>query len=61
MSDANEWKKQPSYISAKKTVQNALICINDASERVISNSKVKFNKQRCRKESSFRQNMLNLL
>lgn len=60
MSDASVWNKNNEYISAKQTVQNALICINDASERVISNSKAKFNRQRCRKETTFQQNMLNL-
>lgn len=58
--DASEWNRNPDYINAKKIAENALICINDTSERVISNCKSKFNKQRCRKESSFRQNMLNL-
>lgn len=58
--DASVWNENPDYVNAKKTVENALICINDASERVISNCKSKFNKQRCRKESSFRQNMFNL-
>lgn len=59
-SDANGWKRNREYISAKRNIKRALICINDASERVISNCKNKFSKQRCRKESTFRQNMLSL-
>lgn len=58
--DASQWKINRDYIRAKQNVQNALMCINDGSERVISNCKNKFNKQRCRKETSFRQNILNL-
>lgn len=58
--NASEWKTNKDYNSAKQIIQNALICVNDCSERVISNCKNKFNRQRCRKEDSFRQNMLNL-
>lgn len=58
--DATEWNTKLPYTKAKKIVQSTLICVNDASERVISNSKSKFNKQRCRNETTFRQNMLNL-
>lgn len=58
--DSREWKKLNDYNHAKKTIQNALICINDGSERVISNCKNKFQKQRCRKETTFRQNLMNL-
>lgn len=57
---AREWNKDRDYVRAKKIVQNTLICINDASERVISKCKNKFSKQRCRRESTFRQNMLSL-
>lgn len=56
--DANEWKINKDYKNAKKIVENSLICINDASERVISKCKSKFSKQRCRKEITFRQNIL---
>lgn len=58
--NANEWNKNHEYIHAKNIVQSSLICINDGSERVISNCKNKFNKQRCRKETTFQQNMLSL-
>lgn len=59
-SDAREWDTTIEYNKAKETIENALICINDASERVISNCKSKFNKQRCRKRTTFQQNMLDL-
>lgn len=58
--DSNEWKTNNDYNKAKNIVQKALICVNDGSERVIANCKSKFNKQRCRNETSFRQNMLSL-
>lgn len=58
--NANEWKRDEGYNKAMEIVQSTLICINDGSERVISNCKNKFSKQRCKKETSFRQNMLNL-
>lgn len=56
--DASAWNKNRSYKEAKKTIENALVCVNDASERVISNCKRKFKHQRCRKENTFRQNIL---
>lgn len=58
--DSSEWEYNPEYIQGKKIVENALICINDGSERVVSNCKNKLQKQRCRKESTFQQNILNL-
>lgn len=58
--DASQWSKDREYKRAKNVIQKSLICVNDGSERVISNCKSKFSKQRCRKEDSFRQNMLNL-
>lgn len=58
--DASEWNTNLTYIRARKIIQSTLICVNDTSERVISNSKSKFNKQRCRNENTFRQNILNL-
>lgn len=57
---ANEWNKNYGYIRAKCIIQRSLICINDASERVISNCKSKLMKQRCKKEKTFQQNMLSL-
>lgn len=58
--NANEWKLNKNYNNAKKIVENSLVCINDASERVIASCKNKFNKQRCRKEVTFRQNILSV-
>lgn len=58
--NANEWVLNKDYQNAKKIVENSLVCINDASERVISQCKNKFNKQRCRNENTFRQNILSL-
>lgn len=58
--NASQWENNDSYNKAKQIIQDALICINDGSERVISNCKNKLQKQRCRKESTFRQNILNL-
>lgn len=58
--NSSEWESNDEYAQAKKTIQSALICINDASERVISTCKFKLRRQRCRKESTFRQNILNL-
>lgn len=59
-SDASEWSQNRDFLIARETVMKSLICINDGSERVISNCKSKLSKQRCRKESTFRQNMLSL-
>lgn len=56
----NEWNKNHDYIRAKRIVQSSLICINDASERVVANSKNKLLKQRCKKEETFQRNMLSL-
>lgn len=58
--NAVDWKLNKDYKNAKKIVENSLVCINDASERVISKCKSKFNKQRCKKETTFRQNILSL-
>lgn len=58
--DAGEWDTSRDYMRAREIVQSALVCINDGSERVVSNSKYKLQRQRCRKESTFRQNILNL-
>lgn len=55
--DADHWHNDCEYQAAKKTVNNTLVCVNDATERVISNCKRKYKSQRCRKESSFRQNI----
>lgn len=56
--NADEWLLNKDYQNAKKIIKNALVCINDTSERVISKCKSKFNKQRCRNETTFRQNIL---
>lgn len=56
--NANEWDKNSGYISAKKTIEDALVCVNDCSERVISKCKSTFKRQRCRKESTFRSNIV---
>lgn len=58
--DSSEWESNCDYVKAKETIQGALICINDGSERIVSNCKYKLQRQRCRKESTFRQNILNL-
>lgn len=55
--NANQWDSDFEYQAAKKTINNTVVCVNDATERVISNCKKKYNSQRCRKESSFRQNI----
>lgn len=56
--DASEWGKQKEYNAVKRVIHAALICINDGSERVISKCKSKYKKQRCRKECTFRQNII---
>lgn len=56
--DASQWSKQKDYNSVKKAIHEALICINDGSERVISKCKSKYKRQRCRKECTFRQNII---
>lgn len=56
--DAAEWKNSNSYRMAKRAITDALICVNDVTERVISNGKSKYKKQRCRNEQSFRRNIL---
>lgn len=58
--DSNDWESNCDYIRAKEKIEGALICINDGSERVVSNCKNKLQKQRCRKESTFQQNIYNL-
>lgn len=56
--DAAEWSYNNSYQTAKRTINNALLCVNDVTERVISNGKSKYKKQRCRSEQSFHRNIL---
>lgn len=56
--NATEWKNNNSYQIAKRAIADALICVNDVTERVISNGKSKYKKQRCRNEQSFRRNIL---
>lgn len=56
--NANEWHKNSEYISVKKTVEDALVCVNDNSERVISKCKSTFKRQRCRKEGTFLANIV---
>lgn len=58
--DSMQWESNADYVHAERIIQNSLICINDGSERVISNSKYKLQRQRCRTETTFRQNILNL-
>lgn len=58
--DSSGWESNRDYMHAKNIVQGALVCVNDGSERVVSNCKNKLQKQRCRKESTFQQNILNL-
>lgn len=55
--DADQWDNDCEYRAAKKTINDAIVCVNDGTERVISNCKRKYKSQRCRKESSFRQNI----
>lgn len=56
--DVTEWKNNYSYQMAKRAITDTLICVNDVTERVISNGKSKYKKQRCRNEQSFRRNIL---
>lgn len=56
--DAKQWSKRRDYNSVKKVIQETLICTNDGSERVISKCKIKCKRQRCRKECTFRQNII---
>lgn len=58
--DSSNWEYNCDYVRAKEMIEGALICINDGSERVVSNCKNKLQKQRCRKESTFQQNIYNL-
>lgn len=55
--DADQWDNDCEYQAARKTINDAIVCVNDATERVISNCKREYKSQRCRKESSFRQNI----
>lgn len=56
--DASEWETNQCYLMAKNTIENALICVNDCTERAISKCKWKNRRQRCRNKVSFRRNMI---
>lgn len=56
--DANDWSTNASYLNAKSKISSSLICVNDATERVISTSKYKYKRQRCKNDNSFNRSML---
>lgn len=56
--DANDWSTNASYLNAKSTISSNLICVNDATERVISTCKYKYKRQRCKNDNLFNRSML---
>lgn len=56
--DAESWPTNNEYLRAKNIISKTLICINDNSERVISASKHRIKRQRCRNDDSFKRSML---
>lgn len=55
--DAIQCAVDADFLSAKEKIQASLVCVNDATERVISICKSKYKKQRCKNENSFRRSM----
>lgn len=55
--DARTWFKNNEYLRAKHLISKTLTCVNDTSERVISASKYKYKRQRCKTNDSFRRSM----
>lgn len=56
--NAIDWPQNAEYLNAKNIISSALVCVNDSTERVISMCKLKFKKQRCKNDTSFRRGML---
>lgn len=55
--DAIQWITNPTFLNAKLKISAALVCVNDATERVISTCKYKYKRQRCKNEESFHRSM----
>lgn len=55
--NASQWTVNAEYLSAKDKIEAALVCVNDATERVISTCKSKYKKQRFKNDVSFRRSM----
>lgn len=55
---ADEWNENPDYLNAKCIISNALVCVNDSTERVISTCKFKYKRQRCKNDTTFHRSML---
>lgn len=55
--DAESWPTNNEYLRARNIISKTLICVNDNSERVISASKHRISRQRCRNNDSFRRSM----
>lgn len=55
--NASQWAVNAEYLSAREKIEASLVCVNDATERVISTCKSKYKKQRFKNEVSFRRSM----
>lgn len=56
--DATHWATNIEYLDAKRKISASIVCVNDCAERAISASKMKYKRQRCRNEISFRRSMI---